>query len=248
LAQLNVPDVWENTNTVMEVFNMKRTMKLLALFFGVLMLANDANAESQREPLKRIASKPGESFRDCIDCPEMMVLPAGSTGPAFAMGKYEVTQGQWRAIMGNNPSKFSNCGDNCPVERVSWNDAKDFISRLNNKTGKQYRLPSEAEWEYACRAGGKNEYCGSDSADSVAWHSGNSGKSTHPAGRKQPNAFGLYDMSGNVWELVEDCLDGNCKYRVTRGGSAFLTPIDRGASEPTDRNSTCGFRLARTLP
>ena len=115
---------------------------------------------------------PGTTFKDCPDCPEMVVIPAGSfemggTGSyeqpvhrvtlrSFSMGKTEVTQGQWRAVMGSNPSKFSNCGDTCPVEQVSWEDAKEFVSRLNAKTGKTYRLPSEAEWEYACRAGGRN--------------------------------------------------------------------------------------------
>src|SRR5208283_145707 len=112
----------------------------------------------------------GTTFRDCPDCPEMVVIPAGSFDmgsskgneqpvhrvtitKAFLMGKTEVTQGQWRAIMNNNPSSFNNCGDNCPVEIVSWDEVQEFIEKLNAKTGKQYRLPSEAEWEYACRAG-----------------------------------------------------------------------------------------------
>lgn len=192
--------------------------------------------------------KSGESFRDCTDCPEMVVIPAGSTGPAFAMGKTEVTQGQWRAIMGNNPSRFGNCGADCPVEKVSWNDAKDFISRLNSKTGKQYRLPSEAEWEVACRAGRQQEYCGSDSVDSVAWHGENSGDTTHPVGRKQPNAYGLYDMSGNVWEWVGDCYNRDC---WKRGGSFAREPRFARATEREEggsRNTDYGFRLARMLP
>lgn len=205
--------------------------------------------------------KSGESFRDCPDCPEMVVLPAGSSGPAFAIGKYEVTQGQWRAVMGNNPSNFQTstflkCGDSCPVEQVSWNDAKDFISHLNNKTGKQYSLPSEAEWEYACRAGGRQEYCGSDNADSVAWYGDNSGNgTTHPVGRKQPNAFGLYDMSGNVQEWVEDCYNGDCGRRVLRGGSydGDLIPLKPGSRTRDSKSGnhgswTDGFRVARTLP
>ena len=192
-------------------------------------------------------------FRDCTDCPEMVVLPSGSIGQAFAMGKTEVTQGQWRAVMGNNPSNFSNCGDTCPVEQVSWNDAKDFISRLNSKTGKQYRLPSDAEWDYACRAGGQQEYCGSDNADSVGWSNANSGSTTHPVGRKQPNAFGLYDMSGNVWEWVADCSNGDCGRRVLRGGSWFdFTDVLRAAVRlgyvPGFRYNCDGFRVARTLP
>jgi len=122
-----------------------------------------------------------KTFRDCPDCPEMVIIPAGSfdmgsnngevnekpvhrvtIAKPFAMGMTEVTQGQWKAVMGNNPSSFSNCGDTCPVEQVSWNDVQGFLQKLNAKTGKQYRLPSEAEWEYACRAEGKQEYCGSD--------------------------------------------------------------------------------------
>ncbi|MBI4808633.1 MAG: formylglycine-generating enzyme family protein [Nitrosomonadales bacterium] len=253
---------------------MKLAMKLQALFFGVLMLVNVANAESPRGKLKQAASKPGETFRDCADCPEMVVIPAGSiemalpiaagqktTGskhPAtisqsFAVGKTEVTQGQWKVIMGNNPSGFPKCGDDCPVERVSWNDAKEFIQKLNAKTGKQYRLPTEVEWEYACRAGSSYEYCGSVTADSVAWYNSNSGGTTHPVGRKQPNAFGLYDMSGNVWEWVEDCYDSACANRVHRGGSWLNDPqisrvVQRVGDGPVIRFPSFGFRLARTLP
>jgi formylglycine-generating enzyme required for sulfatase activity len=236
---------------------MKFTFTLLPLIFGLALLANVANAESPREQLKQMVEqatpKSGESFRDCADCLEMVVIPASSLGPALAMGKYEVTQGQWRAVMGNNPSYFSNCGDTCPVEQVSWNDAQEFIKRLNSKTGKQYRLPSEAEWEYACHAGAQQEYCGSDNADSVAWYKGNSGNTTHPVGLKQPNAFGLYDMSGNVKELVEECYNGNCARHVLRGGcwnfeANVLRAADRTSNETGYRGSFSGFRVARTLP
>lgn len=189
---------------------------------------------------------------------------------AFALGKTEVTQGQWKAVMGNNPSKFGNCGDNCPVEQVSWDDAQEFIEKLNEQTGKQYRLPSEAEWEYACRAGGRHTYCGSDDPDSAGWYgglatpAGNSGKSTNPVATRQANAWGLYDMSGNVWEWVEDVYydsyrdapaDGSARQgdsllRIPRGGSwSYLQPAaKRGGSESDFRYSTIGFRLARTLP
>ena len=219
------------------------------------------------------------TFRDCPDCPEMLVIPAGNiemgeagsthrvTLKSFALGKTEVTQGQWKAVMGNNPSHFVRCGDNCPVEQVSWNDAQAFIQKLNAITGKQYRLPSEAEWEYACQAGGQEEYCGSDNLDSVAWHDGNSGKNTHPAAGKQANAFGLYDMSGNVWEWVEDSYhadysgipadgsawQGDGANRVLRGGSWIVSPrvgaeVGRNWYEPASSYYNLGFRLARELP
>ena len=102
--------------------------------------------------------------------------------------------------MGSNPSQFEGCGGDCPVENVSFNDAQAYIAKLNQQTGLHYRLPSEAEWEYACRGGKQQTYCGSDEVDAVAWYTGNSGNQTHPVGKKQPNGFGLFDMSGNVWE------------------------------------------------
>jgi formylglycine-generating enzyme len=134
--------------------------------------------------------------------------------PDHSFGKYEVTQAQWEAVMGNNPAYFKQCGESCPVESVSWNDVQEFIKKLNQQTGKTYRLPTEAEWEYAARSGGKSEkYSGGNNVDSVAWYNGNSGKQTHPVGRKQPNGLGIYDMSGNVWEWVED-IYSNSAYRA----------------------------------
>ena len=212
----------------------------------------------------------------------MVAIPAGSfemggtfpdeiprhrvTLRAFSMGKTEVTQGQWRSIMGTSPSKFSACGDTCPVERVSWVDAQAFVKKLSAKTGKQYRLPSEAEWEYACRAGGQDEYCGSGRADDLGWHVSNSGGSTRPVGGKQANAWGLHDMSGNVWEWTEDCwkenyngapTDGsawtkrNCSERVVRGGSWYVNPRDLRAANRRWLSTVLGsydfgFRVART--
>lgn len=188
------------------------------------------------------------------------------------LGKTEVTQGQWKAIMGNNPSGFSNCGDNCPVENISWNETKKYIKKLNAKTGKEYRLSSEAEWEYACRAGGRNKYCGSDNLDSVAWYGnnrepgGNSDQRTHLVAQKQANAFGLYDMSGNVWEWVQDSYhdnyngapvdgtawQGDGSERVVRGGSWVIKPRGVLAANHDKvgsgvRDNTLGFRLARML-
>jgi formylglycine-generating enzyme required for sulfatase activity len=184
---------------------------------------------------------------------------------AFEIAKTEVTQGLWKSVMGQLPDSlyFKNCGDQCPVDSVSWNEAQEFISKLNAKSGKKYRLPTEAEWEYACRAGGKNTYCGSDNLDSVAWYgSAKIGKTPHPVAAKSPNAWGVYDMSGNVWEWVEDCYqkhyrggvsDGQARCeRVLRGGSwsndadtpRAANRYKRAAGERLNNN---GFRLARSL-
>ena len=168
--------------------------------------------------------------------------------------------------MGSNPSRFSACGDTCPVEQVNWEDAKQFVSRLSAKTGMTYRLPSEAEWEYACRAGGRHEYCGSDSADDVAWYDRNSGRATHSVVGRQANAWGLHDISGNVWEWVEDCWNenysnapadgsawtaGDCSLRVVHGGSWGNDPQSLRSEyrlwlTSAVRFSNLGFRVART--
>jgi formylglycine-generating enzyme required for sulfatase activity len=126
----------------------------------------------------------------------------------FFMGKLLVTQKQWRAIMGNDPSFFKSCGENCPVEQVSSGDVQDYIRTLNQRSGKNFRLPTEAEWEFAARSGGKKEkWAGTnDQAElgAYAWYSANSGSETHPVGLKKPNGLGLYDMTGNVWEWASD--------------------------------------------
>lgn len=178
---------------------------------------------------------------------------------SFYMGKYEVTQGQWREIMGNNPSKFSSC-DDCPVEKVSWKDVQEFIKKLNSKTGKTYRLPTEAEWEYAARGGNKSrgyKYSGSDNIGSVAWYDGNSGNKTHAVGQKSPNELGIYDMSGNVWEWCinwykgypgSNSVDYTGSFRVARGGSWYgdarrCRVSIRSSTYPDDRGSIMGLRL-----
>ncbi|MCL2512003.1 MAG: formylglycine-generating enzyme family protein [Bacteroidales bacterium] len=162
----------------------------------------------------------------------------------FYIGKYEVTQAQWRAIMGSNPSNFR--GDNLPVETVSWNEVQEFLTQLNQKTGRNYRLPTEAEWEFAARGGNKSrgyEYSGSNDVGSVAWYDS---KRTQPVGTKTPNELGIYDMSGNVWEWCEDA-DGS--YRVYRGGGwhdgtlSYLSVTGRYSSSPNYRNDFLGFRV-----
>jgi len=201
----------------------------------------------------------GTNFRDCPACPEMVVIPAGkfemgsnndepnekplhsvTISRNFAVGKTEVTQRQWRAVMGSRPSVFDSCGDDCPIENVSWNDAQDYIKKLNSQTGKEYRLPTEAEWEYACRAGGQQEYCGGDHVGSVAWYKDNSGNKTHPVATQEPNAFGLYDMSGNVWEWVEDTYQAG--YSYARSMSSFIWSSDPGSFvyAPTDGSAWQG--------
>jgi hypothetical protein len=189
---------------------------------------------------------------------------------AFEMGVFEVTQDQWAAVMGQNPSYLKGGGGRLPVETVSWEDAREFIRRLNALTGKQYRLPTEAEWEYAARSGGKMEtYAGGENLFELGWFSQNSEWKTHPVGQKNPNGLGLYDMSGNVWEWVEDHwhssyesedapTDGSAwvnaprAKRVVRGGGWGSGPRNcrsatRKSSLTDDRGRGIGFRLARSV-
>ena len=169
----------------------------------------------------------------------------------FWMGRYEVTQAQYQQIMGKNPSYFK--GEDNPVEEVSWSEAKTFAEEMSLATGTNVALPSEVQWEYACRAGSQDEYCGGNSVGSVAWYTDNSDDKTHPVGQLQRNNWGLYDMSGNVREWVEDKYDNEHDWRVLRGGSwsgvpQFARAADRDFSGPASRRFSRGFRLARTLP
>ena len=190
----------------------------------------------------------------------------------FYLGKYEVTQAQWEAVMGSNPSRFSGCGD-CPVEGVSWDDAQAFIRKLNATEGEdRYRLPSEAEWEYAARAGTTTRYSwgdeiGHNRANCDGCGSQWDGEKTASVGSFPANAWGLHDMHGNVWEWVQDCWNGSyqgapadgsawergdCSRRVFRGGSWVENPrslrvANRYRGSAGLRNYYYGFRIARTL-
>jgi formylglycine-generating enzyme required for sulfatase activity len=183
----------------------------------------------------------------------------------FYLGQYEVTQKQWQDVMGYNPSIFTECF-NCPVENVSWDNVQEFLVRLNKKTGKNYRLPTEAEWEFAASGGNARkayEYSGSNNADDVAWYISTSNEKTHPVGLKKPNELGFYDMSGNVWEWCSDFFD-NYDYldytqknpkgppktstKVLRGGSwdrtqYYLRNTNRGKTNPFEKGCYYGFRI-----
>ncbi len=190
----------------------------------------------------------------------------------FFIGRYEVTQGQYRLIMGTNPSYFKKAGklqasvDNHPVEQVSWNDAVEFCRRLSDRDGRAYALPTEAQWEYACRAATSTAYAfgrSPSNLDKYAWHKSNSGGKTHPAGSRKPNAFGLYDMHGNVWEWCSDWygsdyyskgISANPKnkesatFRVLRGGSwdddaSSCRSANRYRYDPVNRFNSDGFRV-----
>jgi len=236
-------------------------MKLVLIPAGEFMMGSpdsDTDAEADEKPQHRVRiTKP------------------------FYLGSTEVTQEQYERVMGQNPSWFCATGDGkvevagqntrqFPVEWVSWEDAVEFCRRLSQKEGKTYRLPTEAEWEYACRAGSTTRYCIGDApADLVeyAWYDENSDDTTHPVGQKKPNAWGLYDMHGNVWEWCADRFaedyyraspadDPNGPdsrvFRVLRGGAWYLQPwvlrsARRDSYPPRDRFHGYGFRVARTL-
>ena len=193
-------------------------------------------------------NKPGEIFKDCPECPEMVVV-----NRSYAIGKFLVTQKLWRDVMGGNPSFFQKCGDDCPVENVSWNDAQEFLAKLYEKTGKKYGLPTQAQWESACHAGSATEFCGAQQFETVAWFLKNSGARTHPVGQKQPNGLGLYDMNGNVWEWTDECSNDDCRYRILRGGSWTFDPQyprahKRIVIDASLRSNDYGLRLTRALP
>jgi len=226
----------------------------------------DANSDPFRQQMVRVkggaflmGSPDADKDADNDEKPQHSV-----TLSDFSIGKYEVTQAQWRAVMGKDPSSFKGC-DQCPVENVSLNDIQEFLKVLNAKTGKKYRLPTEAEWEYAARGGNQSvgyTYAGSNALAEVGWCNDNSSSKTHPVGQKKANELGLYDMSGNVYEWCQDwrgdysstaqtnpkgAISGSD--RVIRGGSwyfiaRFCRVSYRSLNTPTYRNDYLGFRLA----
>ena len=182
---------------------------------------------------------------------------------SYYIGQTEVTQKLWTAVMGSNPSIWK--GDNLPVEMVSWNDCQNFITKLNALTGEKFRLPTEAEWEFAAKGGNKSKgyrYNGSNTIGDVAWYDGNSGNKTHAVGTKAPNELGIYDMTGNVNEWCQDWYGSysssaqtnpagpaSGSYRVSRGGSWFndatrCPTAYRGNPAPRSTAANLGFRLA----
>lgn len=260
---------------------MKKTLLIIAAAAAICAMDALANAP--------------KAVKDCPDCPEMIMIPEGSFQmgsqraaadgaaivpwefeelprhlvhvKAFALGQFEVTQAQWQAIMGNNPSEHQ--GPSLPVENISWEDAQEFVVKLSAKTGKPYRLPTEAEWEYAARAGSVTQYAFGDDPselDHYGWHEKNADGKSHPVGLKKPNPFGLFDMHGNVWERIADCwhidydeapTDGSawdgtdCERRVVRGGSwrnlpQFHRAAYRFRYSPTSVYDFVGLRIARS--
>lgn len=215
-----------------------------------------------------MGSPVSEPDRDKDEGPQHLVDIA-----KVAIGQFEVTQGQWRALMGRNPSYFSGflngwlkgCWDHCPVEQVSWEDAQVYVEKLSAKTGQTYRLPSEAEWEYAARAGTVTAYAFGSTIHAAQ---ANFGSKTTPVGHHGANAYGLSDMHGNVWEWVQDCWHDSyhgapsdsrawvtaCSdtRRVVRGGAWFNPPRNlrsalRNPYSPQTRDQLTGLRVARAL-
>ncbi len=203
-----------------------------------------------------------DRYRDEIQHPVVLSTP-------FYMQVTEVTQGQWQAVMGDRPSYFSRCGDDCPVEAVSWDDVQMFLAKLNAKGEGTYRLPTEAEWEYAARGGVSTLYSFGNDATEIAnysWFAKNSGSKTHPVAQLKPNGWGLYDMEGNVYEWVADWYGlypsaevvdpqgpTSGTFRVARGGGwhsspARVRPAVRNIYGPTFRYYRLGFRLIKAIP
>ena len=199
---------------------MKKIIIAILFFIGTAEFA-----VAQKDPLNHeMIFVEGGTFQMGSSSGESIEMPIHTvTLSAFYIGKYEVTQAQWKAVIGSNPSHFKGC-DDCPVESVSWDNVQGFIRKLNVQTGKNYRLPTEAEWEYAAKGGKHSKgytYSGSDDINAVAWYDGNSDRKTHEVGRKKANELGIFDMSGNVWEW---CYDLYGSYNTTEQKNPYGSP------------------------
>jgi formylglycine-generating enzyme required for sulfatase activity len=243
----------------------------MKLFFTILVIACISLFTMAQEPDPEMVFVKGGKFKMGSNLGVKDEQPVHDVFlDDFYIGKFEITQEQWKWIMADDTNKrfFEGCGI-CPVERVSWYNVMEFIEKLNRKTGLNYRLPTEAEWEYAAKGGALSKgykYSGSNSIDSIAWKDGNSGNTVHPVGRKKPNELGIFDMTGNIFELCSDWYSptwyqvsgkvnptgpavGNA--RVMRGGSWFhdhtgLRVTERESGNPTFRYGYVGFRLCRS--
>ena len=212
-----------------------------------------------------MGSLPGELERDDDESPIRRVI----NSKPFYLGTCEVTQSQWKAVMGNSLRLSHFKGPDFPADGIQWADAVKFCQRLSEREHETFRLPTEAEWEFACRAGSTTSFSFGDDSSSLsqyAWFNSNSDSQTHPVGRKKPNAFGLHDMHGNVWEWCSDWYDeyhtdstvdpkgpADGITRVLRGGSWFCTPglcrsANRGFNNPDTRDDDVGFRIVMECP
>ena len=215
-----------------------------------LHLGNQVTMKLLRiESGKVVRDMPASAPAGVDDQPQREVVVA----KPFYIGVTEVTQAQYEAVMGKNPSWFQKDGASLPVEQVSWNDATEFCRRVSQKTGRNVRLPTALEWEYACRAGTSGPFASTGNLDDMGWYVRNSGNRTHRVASKQPNAWGLYDMHGNVWEWCSDVAKDKPAERVARGGGCGIdadgctSSISTSAS-PTSPFQYFGFRVAADAP
>ena len=278
------------TLLTMPIFWILSAMIIVGLFVGQKEEGEYCRREEEERNAREDAKRRGGEEQSNSNGMEFVLIPAGEfemglpygegdgdeepvhhvlIEKAFYMGRYEVTQREWREVMGNNPSRFK--GDDLPVDQVSWDDVQEFIWKLNEKEGTdKYRLPSEAEWEYACRAGTTTRYSFGDDESKLgdyAWYGDNSGDKTHPVGMKLPNPWGLYDMHGNVWEWTQDTWHSNYDGAPTDGSAwesgAGADRVIRGVGwfsiaggcwsswrtydDPGSRGSHLGFRLLKEM-
>ena len=245
---------------------MKRVLIILLIIAIITMMLAIVGETADSEPtlIDRVTGmelvlvkggcfKMGDTFGDGYDSEKPIHEVCVSD---FYIGKYELTQRQWQKVTGINPSKFSSCGEDCPVEQVTWDDIQKFISTLNSQSGKKYRLPTEAEWEYAARSGGKKEKWAGTSKESLlgdyAWYSGNSGSKTHPVGQKKPNSLGIYDMTGNVWEWCSDWYSEEYYGKSLRdnpnGPTSYSRRHKRGGNKSSNTSVVRASARGRNVP